>query len=150
MAACVSVIELQQKPIPGMGDPPMLRYGYAKNEFWFSFMNLTLLSNWLCSAVWVIVGNADPKTLPHNPAEPAEVGNATAAASLSVAEAVSLEKAVSEPLWDIIGMPHDMGTSDAHAGSADSPITMTVRTAKINIFFKVLPSSILGDKKDER
>jgi hypothetical protein len=122
----------------------MLRYGYAAKKFWFSFMKLMLLSAWLCSAVWVIVGNADPNALPQTPVD---VGNATAAASLSVATAESFWNAVSEPVWDTIGMPQDMGTSDAHAGSTDSATTMPARIARINIFFKLLPSSIYVDNE---
>jgi hypothetical protein len=62
---------------------------------------------------------------------------------LSVAEAVSFWNAVNEELCVITGKPHDIGTSDAHAGSTVSPATMLTRTAMIIHFFIVLPSSIL-------
>lgn len=117
----------------------MLKYGYAKKKSWFSFANLMLLSNWLCAAVWVIVGKADPNKLPVTPVVD---GNATPAASLSVAAAVSFWKAVSEPLWDMIGMPHDMGTSDAHDGSTAMAIAMHVRITMTDIVLIELPSSI--------
>jgi hypothetical protein len=95
-----------------MGDPPMLRNGYAKDIFEFSFWNLTLLSNWLCTESCDIVGKDVPKALF---TVSAAVGNATAAASLSVAEAESFENAVSELVWVICGNPKDIGTSDAFA-----------------------------------
>jgi hypothetical protein len=132
--------DVYRKPIEGMGDPPMLRYGYAAKKFWFSFMNLTLLSAWLCSAVWVIVGNDEPNTLPVTPVVD---GNATAAASLSVATAESFWNAVSEPVWDIIGMPQDIGTSDALAGSTIRASNAPTMTALTNILFTILPSSII-------
>jgi hypothetical protein len=128
-----------------MGDPPMLRNGYAKAKFEFSFWNLTLLSSWLCAEVCDMVGNEVPNTLL---TESAAVGNATAAASLSVAEALSFENAVSELLWVICGNPQDIGTSDAYAGSAIRVITIPARTANMSIFFKVLPSSIRHDTND--
>jgi hypothetical protein len=90
-------MEFQRKPIEGMGDPPILRNGYANAKFEFSFWNLTLLSSWLCTAVCDIVGSDDPNVVPQRSlAEPPP--NATAADSLSVAEAESFENAVSELL----------------------------------------------------
>jgi hypothetical protein len=136
-----------RKPIAGMGAPPMLRYGYAAKKFWFSFANLTLLSAWLCSAVCVIVGNADPKPLQ---SPPTDDGNATAAASLSVATALSCWKAVIEPVWLIIGIPQDMGTSEACAGSKDSPITRPTSIVMTNVLLNELPSSIYDDIEDRR
>jgi hypothetical protein len=81
---------------------------------------------------------------------PPEPGNATAAASLSVSAAVSFPNAVIEALPDIIGMPHAIGTSDACAGSKDSPITMTTSIVMTNVLLNELPSSIHDDIGDRR
>jgi hypothetical protein len=134
LALFARVIELQRKPIEGIGDPPMLRNGYANAKFEFSFWNLTLLSSWLCSEVCDIVGIDVPKTLP---TASVAVPNATAADSSSVAEAVSFWNAVSEALWVICGNPQDIGISDAPAWSDSMAITVLNRIAVIIILFIV-------------
>jgi hypothetical protein len=106
---------------------------------------LTLLSSWLCSEVCDIVGNEVPNTLF---TESAAVGNATAAASLSVAEAESLENAVNELLDVICGNPKDIGTSDAPAWSAIKARTTPTVAVMMIIFFIVLPSSIRQGTND--
>ena len=71
------VSSLQRNPIEGTGEPPMLRNGYANAKCWFSFMNLTLLSMLLWTAVCEIVGNDDVANTP-SVIELAVVGNAIA------------------------------------------------------------------------
>jgi len=123
----------------------MLRNGYANAKFEFSFWNLTLLSSWLCSEVCDMVGNDVPNTLF---TESTAVGNATAAASLSVAAAESFWNAVSELLWVICGNPKDIGTSDAPAWSAIRAMTTPTSAVKMIVLFKVLPSSIRHGTND--
>ncbi len=94
-----------------------------------------------------MVGNDAPNPPTPRPDEP---GNATAAASLSVIAAVSFPNAVIDALPDAIGMPHAIGTSDACAGSKDSPITRPTSTVMTNVLLNELPSSIHDDIEGRR
>jgi hypothetical protein len=118
-------IFIYSNPMPGIGEPPMLRNGNAKKVLWVCWPNSMLVAR----AFWREFCAIDGKALPNIPPPSPAVGKAMLADSRSLADCVADCIAVSDPFCTRTGKPQDIGVRLA---LTEYDATVIARRTKVN------------------